>query len=1030
MARFNPHHDVGPVLAAAVEWKDRCLAADGSVLSPGHSIWTLDNIRALEGAFSADTNPGQGSFLDKLETQLAGQPSEVVQLAAELLWAMFLFPSNTGPASKRDGVRRVLSWRTDDVPTEDRLLADSILSGIGSTGTAFNTLRPKEFCYFITAVRDLKLANPAAREDILRDPWAFSDFLSKVAVDGTRQLSHILEFLLFPDDFERIASGGDKRKIIVAFSNEDPERIKQLDRTNRDRLLARIRRELTDERGNGEFDFYQDDMKSRWQDEQDGESTAVGPIISSSDIRLIQQSRQHQKYAQLSVDELAAYERVHKGLRDLGDIVVSVLGKGDYKCRLTSGYTLKSGVRGSLPKDLWFGVFANQNGDAFVGHPQLFMIASERGLEYGFAALTHPADFSDASIKTLVRNAAPNIVRLLPEAGSATAEKLDGQLGRSGRWTFRRKERLPPNTTDFPNLTAWLNHLHGMSDFHSAGGNISRYLVGAEIDHADLRSDVRQMAETFKPLMESVRASGRIAKQPVLLPQHRASDTFASIASGALSQFAEVRTAPFGTVGDLWESMDGLVSKLASFSAIRTRPHIFAKWSLGKGVWAKVPWIALMNRNVTTSTQDGLYVVFLVSEDLSVIYLTLNQGMTKLVRTHGEKTAVSILKERAAKYRSQVTELEDAGFELGDDIDLRTDNWRAKNYQPSTVAYVEFQTDNLPTDGSLANLLEPLLAAYDRLARVDDEDADNVIEDQIEPEAEAAPYDITEALDGLFIDQVDFENILEVWGRKKNLVLQGAPGVGKSFFARRLAYALMERKDDARIENIQFHQAYSYEDFIQGYKPTESGGFLLRDGIFYRFCLKAAADLGRRYVFIIDEINRGNLSKIFGELMLLIEPDKRSPEWGTQLAYAKDGDPKFHVPENVHIVGMMNTADRSLSMVDYALRRRFAFMTLEPAFASPKFRDFLSSASVTEGVIDRIKSRMASLNQAIAEDALNLGPGYRIGHSFFVPRDSVEDDEVWYRRVIDTEIAPLLSEYWFDAADKAQGWHVKLLAQS
>ena len=195
---------------------------------------------------------------------------------------------------------------------------------------------------------------------------------------------------------------------------------------------------------------------------------------------------------------------------------------------------------------------------------------------------------------------------------------------------------------------------------------------------------------------------------------------------------------------------------------------------------------------------------------------------------------------------------------------------------------------------------------------------------------------------GLFLAEAQFDEMLAALKEKKNVVLQGAPGVGKTYVARRLAYALIESNDPQRIEMIQFHQSYSYEDFIQGFRPTPKGHFDLKYGIFHQFCRRAQREeaQGKPYVFIIDEINRGNLSKIFGELMMLIEPDKRGKEHAIPLAYSQDADEKFYIPENLHLIGMMNTADRSLAMVDYALRRRFRFITLRPEFSSEAFREF------------------------------------------------------------------------------------------
>ncbi len=242
-------------------------------------------------------------------------------------------------------------------------------------------------------------------------------------------------------------------------------------------------------------------------------------------------------------------------------------------------------------------------------------------------------------------------------------------------------------------------------------------------------------------------------------------------------------------------------------------------------------------------------------------------------------------------------------------------------------------------------------------------------------------YTIAAAAD-IFLDRADIERLLSQLKRKKNLVLQGPPGTGKTFIAQRLAWVLAAERSMERIEAVQFHQSYGYEDFVRGYRPTEDGGFVLRDGPFLDFCERVREDGDRPHVLLIDEINRGNLSRIFGELLMLIEADKRSEEWAVRLAYPRDGAERFHVPENLHLIGTMNTADRSLALVDYALRRRFAFFTVEPAFGQPQFQRHLEDLRVPAPVRRRIGERLSVLNEAIAGDS-DLGPGFRIGHSYF-----------------------------------------------
>lgn len=328
----------------------------------------------------------------------------------------------------------------------------------------------------------------------------------------------------------------------------------------------------------------------------------------------------------------------------------------------------------------------------------------------------------------------------------------------------------------------------------------------------------------------------------------------------------------------------------------------------------------------------------------------------------------------------------------------------------------EWQTEDLLAMKTLTDITAypNLVAKLDSFFEDDDGEPD-----EASGAVEYPAYTPEDFLSEVYMDAERYGTLANVLRAKKNIILQGAPGVGKTFAAKRLAYSMMGVKDAERVMMVQFHQSYSYEDFIEGFRPNAQG-FDLEKGTFYSFCKKAQDDSDNDYFFIIDEINRGNLSKIFGELFMLIENDKRGPRNTLQLLYSHE---LFYVPSNVYLIGMMNTADRSLAMLDYALRRRFAFFELRPAFDTESFAAYQEGFASEK--FDRLVACVVKLNEAIASDE-SLGDGFCIGHSYFcrMSPDDVTDEKL--SEIVDYELVPMLREYWFDEPSKVDDWADKL----
>lgn len=337
----------------------------------------------------------------------------------------------------------------------------------------------------------------------------------------------------------------------------------------------------------------------------------------------------------------------------------------------------------------------------------------------------------------------------------------------------------------------------------------------------------------------------------------------------------------------------------------------------------------------------------------------------------------------------------------GEYRNVRSVNWEFSGEWETPFRMAQKTLTNITTKRSKIDELDAVLAVEQ--------------DDQYSHTTSVAAYAEEDFLREVFFTPHQFNRLQSVLKRKKNVILSGPPGVGKTFVARRAAFGLMGEKDPSRIEQVQFHQSYSYEDFMMGFRPNAQGGFELINGPFYNFCEKAREDPDREYFFIIDEINRGNVSKIFGELLMLIEADKRGNE--LRLIYS---DEFFSVPDNVYLIGTMNTADRSLAVMDYALRRRFGFFNISPAFDSDGFIKWKSEQD--SQALNELVDTLRALNAEITEDP-RLGPGFMVGHSYVLHGASGEDtEEDWLYSVVEDDLIPLVEEYWFDSPSCVDEW--------
>jgi DNA-binding MarR family transcriptional regulator/predicted RNA-binding protein with PUA-like domain len=956
LSRYCGNHDSEPVIRAAEHWCKQALKSDGSVFSE-KALWRLDCLEAIEQYYVNQIDESDRTFLEKLKEQLTPTTPETKELVAEMLWVMLLCPSNLTPEKKREDVNLVWSWSGQALSEDLPWLSNETLKGVGSTGQSFSYNRWRELVFFVRFMIAFKRLDPSERDRLLQDGWAFAELLKLIPEEESRQLRHMILFLLFPDQFERSFSRTDRRQIVISFTGKSKAEVDSLSPLEIDRELLQVRRTQEEKYGTKELDYYVPPLKELW--------ARSGFEQFTKDI-----TREHVLKALEEIDRTSIPADARSTTYDL------IEGQRRYPPKLVLSLASKYASGTEFDRSLFTGGEASP---AFALLRKLDFHIERKDLVEG----EHENDL-------------PNGKRYWIFQANPKYYDIDSALKQLAEQTWlvpQSHKQIQVGDTAY----IWRSGQNG--------GIIAVASVltkPAEMLPAEGEQQFNLDAEKFAGKKMRVRLHiDRVLVTPISREQLK---SHAVLSSLTVLSFANATN--FGVQQNQAEALEELIARDESPIA----PRVWIEKTLVKGRPGRETGDRALGRALWSPQRDkrGGDIYHWMRETKRgdiVIHLTDNRAFTAISTVDSDVENVDGLP--GTEWATGPCYLLNLRDFKQLDPELLREEFFAEPYRERLLSLLESGGQNLFYNRELnlnqgsyftpapAALIEIINDAYKKKAH-------RALITLGDPDAQAPgglmqpTYSLAQMAQETNIDESLLQGWINAVERKGQAIFYGPPGTGKTFVAERLARHLI-RDGDGFSELVQFHPSYAYEDFIQGIRPKagRNGGldYSTVPGRFLEFCLKAQSRKGAS-VLIIDEINRSNLSRVFGELMYLLEYRDRD--------VPLSGGGRLRVPGNVRIIGTMNTADRSIALVDHALRRRFAFISLRPDYEVLR-RFHAGTGYNVDGLITTLKRLNSQINDQ----------HYEIGITFFLKANLKDHIEaIWTM-----EIEPYLEEYFFDQSD-------------